>query len=158
MLRLGLPAAFSHCFEAVIAMVGQLFKLHNDHRHLRSAAILPDEVYIQGCNFTDYPVRAPIIKNTDHLHHACSSNDPIIITNDAWIVHVKTRTIISKLPPTVLVKRYMASNRSITIATEDESSSLFALHFPPTELTSPGTWNPPVYETGDHDSDMDVDE
>ena len=89
------------------------------------------------------------IKSSSYLHEACTLNDPIIITSDAWIVHVATQTIIGKLPSIVSLKHYAASNISITFTTNDWHSTAFTLHFPPTVLVSPETW----YEGEDYGSD-----
>ena len=85
----------------------------------------------------------------------CTLNDPIIITPEGWIVHVTSGTIISKLPHMVPVRRYAASNTSITFTTDgDHEASMFIMHFPPTILTATGTWDATVYEDGNWDNYM----
>lgn len=87
-----------------------------------------------------------MVKSRNYLHEASTLNDPLIITPDAWIVHVRTRTVVGKLPPIVSVWRYAASNTSISFTTDDRRSTMFTMHFPPTVLTSPNTWDPVAYQ------------
>jgi WD40 repeat protein len=82
-----------------------------------------------------------------YLHYMCSLNEPIIITTDGLIVAVGTRRIFGKLPSIVSMAGYTASTRSIAFTIKGRLSSIFIMHFPPSVLTSPMTWDQNVYDT-----------
>jgi hypothetical protein len=79
-----------------------------------------------------------------YLDDVCSINEPTIITTDGLIVDVGARTILSKLPSIVSISRYTASTRSIAFTCVGRPS-IFIVHFPPSVLTSPMTWDENVY-------------
>jgi WD40 repeat protein len=81
-----------------------------------------------------------------YLHNMCSLNEPIIITTDGLIVDVATRRIFGKLPSIVSIYKYTASTRSIAFTSEGRLS-FFIMHFPPSVLTSPMTWDQNAYES-----------
>jgi WD40 repeat protein len=81
-----------------------------------------------------------------YLHVACSINEPIIITTDGLIVDVGTRRILGKLPSIVSIFKYAASTRSIAFTCIGRPS-IFIMHFPPSVLTSPMTWDENAYES-----------
>jgi WD40 repeat protein len=81
-----------------------------------------------------------------HLRAVCSINEPTIITTDGLVVDVETRRILGKLPSIVSIYRYTASTRSIAFTCVGRPS-IFIMHFPPSVLTSPMTWDENVYES-----------
>ncbi|KIM73744.1 hypothetical protein PILCRDRAFT_719267 [Piloderma croceum F 1598] len=87
-----------------------------------------------------------LVGSRNYLHHECVLSNPIIITHDAWIVHVETGTVIGKLPSIVSIRHFAASNTSIAFTTKDQPSTLITMHFPSTTLTSREMWNPAAYE------------
>jgi WD40 repeat protein len=90
---------------------------------------------------------ASLIPTPCYLHEVCSINDPIIITTDGLVVDVATRRILGKLPSIVSIFGYTASTRSIAFTSAERPSSIFIMHFPPSVLTSPMTWDENAYES-----------
>jgi WD40 repeat protein len=84
---------------------------------------------------------APIIKSQRYLEHS-HSNDTIIVTPDAWIVDIGTHKVIGKFPPMLSVKTFAEFKAAIAFTTKDRESTLFIMHFPPSALTSCGSWDP----------------
>jgi WD40 repeat protein len=82
-----------------------------------------------------------------YLHEMCSINEPIIITTDGLVVDVVTRRILCKLPSIMSMYKYTASTGSIAFTTVERSYSIFIMHFPPSVLTSPMTWDENAYES-----------
>jgi hypothetical protein len=136
--------------------------------HLCSVAFCPDGLYIKiAHNAYEYSdvahrvqtwdsSRAQMVECQTYLHKMCTLHDPIIVTPDGWIVHVATQAVISKLPSMVSVESYTASHGSISFTTRVQQETMFTMHFPPTMLTSPETWDPADYEMEDWDSGMDT--
>jgi WD40 repeat protein len=89
---------------------------------------------------------ASLIPTPCYLHRMSSFNDPIIITIDGLIVDVGARRILGKLPSIASMTRYTASTRSIAFTCLGRPS-IFIMHFPPSVLTSPMTWDENVYES-----------
>jgi WD40 repeat protein len=86
-----------------------------------------------------------------YLHYRCSLNEPIIIAaTDGLIVDVMTRRILGKLPSIVSITNYTASTRSVAFTVERRLTSIFIMHFPPSVLTSPMTWDRDTYPIHNH--------
>jgi WD40 repeat protein len=79
-----------------------------------------------------------------YLPKVCSINEPTIITTDGLIVDVGARRILGKLPSIVSIFGYTASTRAIAFTSEGRPS-IFIMHFPPSVLTSPITWDENAY-------------
>jgi WD40 repeat protein len=142
------------------AVIHQLFT--GCRRFVHSVVFSPDGLYIKiaQCNNS---VRiwdrsgVCMVKSTKYLHPQCTLSNPIIVTRDAWIVHAMTQTIIGKLPNIASLSDFAASNMSIAFTARGRESKIFIMHFPPTGLTSHGTWNSSAYEEEDSDSDIEID-
>jgi WD40 repeat protein len=81
-----------------------------------------------------------------YLDEVWSINEPIVITIDGLIVDVAARRILGKLPSIVSMTRYTASTRYIAFTCVGRPSILI-MHFPPSVLTGPMTWDENAYES-----------
>jgi WD40 repeat protein len=144
------------------AVIHQLFV---GCRHfIHSVVFSPDGLYIKVAKYNNSVNNSVsiwdrsgvcMVKSTKYLHRECTLSDPIIITHDAWIVHAMTQTIIGKLPDIATLWCFAASNTSIAFTVRGQQSKIFIMHFPPTGLTSHGTWSSSTYEEEDSDSEID---
>jgi WD40 repeat protein len=112
-----------------------VFSPDGQHIRIRSNTLLLWDTNNARLNPTPY-----------YLHNRCSLNQPIIITTDELIVDVGARRILGKLPSIVTIFKYTASTRSIAFTCIGRPST-FIMHFPPSVLTSPMTWDENAYES-----------
>jgi WD40 repeat protein len=70
----------------------------------------------------------------------CNVRDPIIVMSDNWLVDVAHTKVVGKIPFIVSISAFAASQASIAFADRHKNYSIFIMHFPPTSMTSIGTW------------------
>ena len=71
--------------------------------------------------------------------HETKNIMPIVVTSDGWIHDFRTRSVIGKLPSIVSIPVYSSTLSAIAFAPRDRMSTASIMHFPPSELTKPGT-------------------
>ena len=73
--------------------------------------------------------------------HEPEAITPITVTPDGWIHDFKTQSVIGKLPSIVSIPVYSSSSSAIVFTAHGRASTASIMHFPPSELTEPGTSN-----------------
>jgi WD40 repeat protein len=64
---------------------------------------------------------------------------PLAVTPDGWIHSFNTQSVIGKIPSIVSIAVYASTSSAIAFIPNDRKSRPSIMHFPPSELTKPGT-------------------
>lgn len=116
-----------------------------------SIVVSPDDQYIvsesvSGHYVWDAVSGACLSKTSQEIYSQIQLDNPIILTQDLWVVDTMNAMTLGKLPPTVSVSRWASSLDCVAFTTMEHQ--LHIMHFPSNNLVCPGTWDKPFLMEG----------